>query len=140
MSLLNDHAGLAAVVLTRMAAEEAEGPNHLTGRMRGYVADLVERIGPGAATYLATALARQHFTTLDTLATVQGTSSNELLDALELEQLEVIEEGTETPMPMPRRNAAPNAEWVLTCRKGAGSKLSYRLVDLTAPPKERTTA
>jgi hypothetical protein len=105
MRLLYHHAGLAAVVLTRMAAEEAEGPNHLTGRMRGYVADLVERNGPGAATCLAIALAHQHFTTLDTLATVQAASSNKLLDALELEQQESIDLSTFTAPPKERTTA-----------------------------------
>jgi hypothetical protein len=34
MSLLYDHAGFAAVVLTRIAAEESEGPGEMTGRMK----------------------------------------------------------------------------------------------------------
>ncbi|MCP9001952.1 hypothetical protein NFC73_19800 [Pseudarthrobacter sp. RMG13] len=45
MSLLYDDAGLAAVVLTRIAAEESEGPSEMTGRMSDYIADLVERNG-----------------------------------------------------------------------------------------------
>ena len=67
MSPLYDHAGLAAVVLTRIAAEESEGPGEMTGRMSEYIAGLVERNGPTAATELAIALARrQHFIALDT--------------------------------------------------------------------------
>jgi hypothetical protein len=69
MSLLYDHAGPAPVVLTRIAAEESEGPSEMTGRTSEYIADLVERNGPSAATELAIALARQHFIALDTLAT-----------------------------------------------------------------------
>ncbi len=94
MSLLYDHAGLAAVVLTRIAAEESEMPGHLSGRMRGFITDLVERNGPHAAVELAIALARQHFITLDTLAAQQCTSTKQLLDALEVEQLEILDDGS----------------------------------------------
>lgn len=65
-SLLYDHAGLAAVVLARIAPEESEGPGQLTGRMS--IAALVKRNGPTAATDLAIALARQHFIILDAAA------------------------------------------------------------------------
>ena len=46
MSLLYDDPGLAAVVLTRIAAEESEGPGEMTGGMSEHIADLVERNGP----------------------------------------------------------------------------------------------
>jgi hypothetical protein len=94
MSLLYDDPGLAAVVLTRIAAEESEGPSELTGRMSEYVADLVERNGPTAATELAIALARQHFIALDTLARELNVSAGQLLDALEVELLESLDDGS----------------------------------------------
>jgi len=94
MSLLHDHAGLAAVVLTRIAAEELEGPSEMTGRMSEYIADLVERNGPGAATELAIALARQHFIALDALATQLNVPAGHLLDALEVKLLESLDDGS----------------------------------------------
>lgn len=94
MSLRYDHAGLAAIVLTRMAAEESEGPGQLTGRMTEFVDDIVARNGPGAAAELVIALARQHFTVLDAAAQAINLPVNALLDALELEQLESLEEGS----------------------------------------------
>lgn len=94
MSLLYDHPGLAAVVLTRIAAEESEGPSEMTGRMSECVTDLVERNGPTAATELAIALARQHFIALDTLARELNVSAGQLLDALEVELLESIDDGS----------------------------------------------
>ncbi|MDR7161774.1 hypothetical protein [Arthrobacter sp. BE255] len=93
MSLLYDDAGLAAVVLTRIAAEESEGPSEMTGRMSEYIADLVERNGPTAATELSIALARQHFIALDTLARELNVSAGQLLDALEVELLESLDDG-----------------------------------------------
>lgn len=93
MSLLYDHSGLAAVVMTRIAAEESEGPGKLTGRMTEFVADLVERNGPDAAAELAIALARQHFVALDAAAQAINLPVEALLDALELEQMENIEDG-----------------------------------------------
>jgi hypothetical protein len=93
MSLLYDHAGFAAVVLTRIAAEESEGPSEMTGRMSEYITDLVERNGPTAATELAIALARQHFIALDTLARQLNVSAGHLLDALEVELLESLDDG-----------------------------------------------
>lgn len=93
MSLLYDHPGLAAVVMTRIAAEESEGPGHLTGRMTAFVADLVERNGPEAAAELAIALARQHFIILDAAAQAINLPVDALLDALELEHMENIEDG-----------------------------------------------
>lgn len=94
MSLLYDHAGLAAVVLTRIAAEESEGPSEMTARMSDYIADLMERNGPTAATELAIALARQHFITLDTLARQQNVPAGQLLDALEVQLLESLDDGS----------------------------------------------
>jgi hypothetical protein len=97
MSLLYDHAGLAAVVLTRIAAEESEGPSEMTGRMSEYIADLVERNGPTAATDLAIALARQPLIaldTLDTLARQLNVPAGRLLDALEVELLESLDDGS----------------------------------------------
>ena len=94
MSLLYDDPGLAAVVLTRNAAEESEGPSEMTGRMSEYNADLTERNGPTAATELAIALARQHFIAVDTLARELNVSAGQLLDALEVELLESIDDGS----------------------------------------------
>jgi hypothetical protein len=94
MSLPYDHAGLAAVVLTRIAAEESEGPSEMTGRMSEYTADLVERNSPAAATELAIALARQHFIALDTLARQLNVPAAQLLDALEAELLESLDDGS----------------------------------------------
>jgi hypothetical protein len=94
MSLLYDDAGLGAVVLTRIAAEESEGPSELTGRMSEYITDLVERNGPTAATELAIALARQHFIALDALARHLDVSAGQLLDALEVELLESLDGGS----------------------------------------------
>lgn len=88
MSLLYDHAGLAAVVLTRIAAEESEGPGQMTGRMNEFISDMVEHNGPDAAAGLAVALARQHFITLDALATERNISAAQLLDAIEVDQME----------------------------------------------------
>lgn len=94
MSLLYDHSGLAAVGLTRTAAEESEGPSQMTGRMSEYITDLVERNGPTAATELAIALARQHFIALDTLARqLNDVSAGQLLDTLEVELLESLDDG-----------------------------------------------
>ena len=94
MCLLYDHAGLAAVVLTRIAAEESEGPSEMTVRMSDYIAGLVERNGPTAATELAIAVARQHFIALDTLARQLNVPAGQLLDALEVELLESLDDGS----------------------------------------------
>jgi hypothetical protein len=94
MSLLYDHAGLAAVVLTRIATEESEGPSELTGRMSEHIEGLVERSGPTAATELAVALARQHFIALDTLARQPNVSAAQLLAALEVKLLESLDDGS----------------------------------------------
>lgn len=94
MSHLYDHPGLAAVVLTWIAAEESEGPSEMTGRMSEYIADLVERNGPTAATELAIALSRQHYIALDTLARQLNVPAGQLLDALEVELLESLDDGS----------------------------------------------
>lgn len=93
MGLRYDHAGLAAVVMTKIAAEESEGPGQLTGRMTELVAELVKRNGPNTATELAIALARRHFTILSAAAQAINVPVAELLAALELEQLAGLEEG-----------------------------------------------
>jgi hypothetical protein len=87
-----DHAGLAAIALTPVAAEESQGPGPLTARMNEFVAGSAERNGPGAAAALAIALARQHFVTLDALAAARNTSAAQLLDALEVEQMERLDD------------------------------------------------
>lgn len=92
MSLLYDHPGLAAIVLTRIAAEESEGPGQLTGRMTDFISDLEERNGPDAAVGLAIALARQHFITLDVLAKDRNVSAAQLLDVLEVDQMEQLDD------------------------------------------------
>ena len=94
MSLLYDDAGLAAVVLTRIAAEESEGPSEMTGRISDYIAGLVERNGPTAATELAIALARHHFIALDNLARQLNVPVGQLLDALEVWLLESLDDGS----------------------------------------------
>lgn len=87
MSPSRGHVGLAAIVLTRIAAEEAEGPGQLTGRMTELVAEMARRNGPDTATELAVALARQHFTVLDAVAMAINVPVEDLLAALELELL-----------------------------------------------------
>jgi hypothetical protein len=59
-----------------------------------------EYIGPGgtqrppAAAELGIALARQHFIALDTLAAQLDVSAGQLLDALEVELLEGLDDGS----------------------------------------------
>lgn len=86
MGLTYDDAGLASVALLRIAAEESEGPGHLTGRMTELITGMVNRNGPGVATELAIALARQHFTLLDATAQAINVPVENLLAALEVEQ------------------------------------------------------
>ena len=45
MGLIYDDPKLAALTLTRIAAEESEGPTELTGRMHAFPDDLVQRNG-----------------------------------------------------------------------------------------------
>lgn len=81
-------------MLTRIAAEESEAPSEMTGRMSECIADLVELNRPAAGTELAIALARQHFIALDTLARQSDVSAGQLLDALEVELLESLDDGS----------------------------------------------
>lgn len=88
MGLLYDHPRLAAVTLTRIAAEEDEGPGTLTARMRSMAHDLVDRNGPDRVVDLAISLARRHFAALDSLSRATGQPVEQLLDALEVEALD----------------------------------------------------
>lgn len=89
MGLIYDNPELAALTLTRLAAEESEGPGALEGRMRDYLGDLEQRNGTAYLELVAITLARAHFRTLDDLARVTGADSAGLLDAAEVEALEV---------------------------------------------------
>lgn len=93
MGLIYDNPQLAALTLTRIAAEESEGPNELTGRMHAVLLDLVQRNGPSYLAELIIALARAGFVALDELARVTGNSASELLDAAEVEALEGLDDG-----------------------------------------------
>jgi hypothetical protein len=93
MGLIYDDPRLAALTLTRIAAEEAEGPSELTGRMHEVLNDLVERNGTGYLTELVIALAREGFIALDELARATGTSTAQLLDNVEIEALEGRDDG-----------------------------------------------
>ncbi|MDR6508112.1 hypothetical protein [Arthrobacter oryzae] len=88
MGLIYDNPRLAALTLTRIAAEESEGPNELTGRIHAVLLDLVQRNGPSYLAELIVALARSGFIAFDELARVTGNSTAELLDAVELEAFE----------------------------------------------------
>jgi hypothetical protein len=87
-----DDPRLAALTLTRIAAEESQGPNELTGRMQTVLADLAQRNGIGYLAELAIALARTGFIALDELARVTGNSTTELLDAVEIDALEGLDD------------------------------------------------
>ncbi len=90
MGLIYDNPDLAALTLTRLAAEESEGPGALEGRMRDYLGDLEQRNGSAYVELVAIALARVHFRALDDLARATGADSTALLDAAEVEALEVL--------------------------------------------------
>jgi hypothetical protein len=62
MGLLDDNPDLAALTLTRLAAEESEGPGGLDGRMHDYLSDFEQRNGTACLEQLAITLARVHFT------------------------------------------------------------------------------
>jgi hypothetical protein len=94
MELIYDDPGLAAITLTRLAAEEAEGPGGFDGRMHEYLSDLEQRNGPAYLELVAIALARIHFKSLDDLARTTGTDSTALLDAAEVEALEGLDGGS----------------------------------------------
>ena len=93
MGLIYDDPRLAALALTRIAAEESAGPGELAGRMHAVLDDLVQRNGAEYLKELVIVLARSGFIVLDELARVTGNSTAELLDAVELEALEDIDEG-----------------------------------------------
>ena len=88
MGLICDNPDLAALTLTRLAAEESEGPGTLERRMRGYLDGLEQRNGTAYLELVAITLARVHFKALDDLARVAGDDPAALLDAAELEALE----------------------------------------------------
>jgi hypothetical protein len=82
------HPDLAALTLTRLAAEESEGPGALEGRMLEYLGDLERRNGTAYLELVAITLARVHFKSLDDLARATGADSASLLDSAEVEALE----------------------------------------------------
>jgi hypothetical protein len=92
MGLMYDDPQLAALTLTRLAAEESEGPSAMTGRMQEVMDDLVQRNGAGYLAELVIVLARARFSALDDLARATGTDTAELLDAVEIEALEGLDE------------------------------------------------
>jgi hypothetical protein len=94
MGLIFDDPQLAALTLTRVAAEEAQGPGPLTGRMHTILEDLMRRNGVDYLEELVIVLARDRFTALDDFARVTGTSTDELLDAVELEALDGLDDGS----------------------------------------------
>ncbi|MBT2523418.1 hypothetical protein [Arthrobacter sp. ISL-28] len=91
MGLIYDDPALAALTLTRLAAEESEGPSAMTGRMHAILDDLVQRNGPGSLAELAIVLARARFAALDDLARATGADTAELLDMVEIEALEGLD-------------------------------------------------
>ncbi|UKA56683.1 hypothetical protein LFT45_22670 (plasmid) [Arthrobacter sp. FW305-BF8] len=91
MGLMYDDPRLAALTLLRIAAEEAEGPSGMTGRMHAVMGDLVQRNGAGYLAELAIALARTGFIAVDELARRTGNSTAELLDAVEVDTLEGLD-------------------------------------------------
>ncbi|MBT2555915.1 hypothetical protein [Arthrobacter sp. ISL-5] len=92
MGLIYDDPQLAALTLTRPAAEESEGPGAMTGRMREVLDDLVQRNGTGYLAQLVIVLARARFAALDDLARATGTDTAELLDAVEIVALEGLDD------------------------------------------------
>jgi hypothetical protein len=88
MGLIYDNPDLAALTLTRMAAEEAEGPGGFDGRMHEYLGGLEQRNGSAYLELVAMTLARVHFKALDDLARATGGDSAALLDAAEVDALE----------------------------------------------------
>jgi hypothetical protein len=90
MGLIYDNPDLAALTLTRLAAEESEGPGTLEGRMRGYLDGLEQRNGTAYLELVAITLARVHFKSLDDLARATGENSTALLATAEIEALEAL--------------------------------------------------
>ena len=93
MGLIYDSPDLAALTLTRLAAEESEGPGALEGRMLDYLKGLEQRNGTAYLELVAITLARVHFKSLDDLARATGDDSAALLDAAEVEALEGLDGG-----------------------------------------------
>jgi hypothetical protein len=85
MGPIYDDPDLAALTLTRPAAEESEGPGGLDGRMHEYLTGLEQRNGPACLELAAITLARVHFKALDDLAPATGADAATLLDAAEME-------------------------------------------------------
>lgn len=94
MGLIYDDPALAALTLTRLAAEESEGPGTLEGRMHDYLSGLEQRNGTAYLELVAITLARVHFRALDDLARAAGDDSAALLDAAEVEALEGLDGGS----------------------------------------------
>ncbi|MFM9432223.1 hypothetical protein [Arthrobacter sp. MP_2.3] len=90
MGLIYDNPDLAALTLTRIAAEESEGPGALEGSMLDYLDDLKRRNGTAYLELVAITLARVHFKSLDAVARATGTDSSILLDAAEVDALETL--------------------------------------------------
>jgi hypothetical protein len=90
MGLIYDNPDLAALTLTRLAAEESEGPGALEGRMLDYLDGLEQRNGTPFLQLVAITLARVHFNSLDDLARATGDDSAALLDAAEVDTLEAL--------------------------------------------------
>lgn len=90
MGLIYDDPDLAALTLTRLAAEESEGPGALERRMRDYLGELEQRNGTAYLELVAITLARVHFKSLDDLARATGADSAALLDAAEMDALEAL--------------------------------------------------
>jgi hypothetical protein len=93
MGLIYDDPTLAALTLTRIAAEESEGPSELTGRMHVVLDDLSQRNGAEYLAELVIVLARARFIALDDLARATGGRTAELLDAAEVLALESLDDG-----------------------------------------------
>ena len=91
MGLIYDNPDLAALTLTRLAAEESEGPGTLEGRMHEYLSGLEQRNGTAYVELVAITLARAHFKSLDALARATGANSFALLDLAEVEALEGLD-------------------------------------------------
>jgi hypothetical protein len=94
MGLIYDNPDLAALTMTRLAAEESEGPDALEGRMLDYPDGLEQRNGTAFLELVAITLARVHFKSLDDLARATGEDSAALLDAAEVEALEGLDGGS----------------------------------------------
>jgi len=87
MGLIYDNPDLAALTLTRLAAEESDGPGDLERRMLAYLDGLEQRNSTAYLELVAIALARIHFKSVDDLARATGADSTALLDAAEVAAL-----------------------------------------------------